>query len=206
VHCGWLEIGGVKMAKRAGKLYTVPELVEMGYAGRDLRLFLIKQHYRSPLPFGLDLLDEARTIRARLQNFVHFEMAERPDGPSDPRIGAGIEKARAAFRAALEDDLNVSEALAAIHGFVSSVNGLDPSAADAAAAVSFMRETDRVLGVLDPEPKKDSEDPEISARLAERERARQARDFTTADRIRDELLEQGIEILDTPRGPRWKRR
>jgi len=206
VHCGYLEIGGAKMAKRAGRIYTIPELLEQGYAGRDIRLFLLKQHYRAPLPFDLSLLDEARTIRARLDNFVRFEMAERPPGEPDPRVADAIEKARADARSALEDDLNTSEVLAAVHGLVHRVNALSPCAADAAAAVACLRDIDRVLGVLDPEPEAAEADPEIEALLAQREAARASRDFAEADRIRDALAERGVEVLDTPAGPRWRRR
>jgi cysteinyl-tRNA synthetase len=64
LHCGYLEIDGAKMAKRAGKLYLIPELVEMGYTGADIRMLLLKQHYRSPLPFKLEMLDESKAPRA----------------------------------------------------------------------------------------------------------------------------------------------
>ena len=206
VHCGWLEIGGAKMAKREGRAYTIPELVEMGYAGRDLRLFLIKKHYRAPLPFRLDLLDEARTIRSRLNNFVHHEMADRAEGSANLAVGEAIARARRDFRAALEDDINASEALAALQVFMTTANRLAPSRAEAAEVVAFMRETDQVLGVLDEASEVDSEDPEIAALLAEREKARRDRDFARADAIRDALHERGIEIFDTPEGPRWRRR
>ena len=189
-----------------GRAYTIPELVEMGYAGRDLRLFLIKKHYRAPLPFRLDLLDEARTIRSRLNNFVHHEMADRADGSANPAVGEAIARARRDFRAALEDDINASEALAALQVFMTTANRLAPSRAEAAEVVAFMRETDQVLGVLNEASEVDSEDPEIAALLADREKARRDRDFARADAIRDALHERGIEIFDTPEGPRWRRR
>jgi cysteinyl-tRNA synthetase len=206
VHCGWVEIGGRKMSKREGQLYTVPELAEMGYAGADVRLYLIRTHYRAPLPFDLALLDEARTIRSRINNFAHFELAERPEGAESPELAAIVERSRAAFRAALEDDLNTSAALACVHELMSATNRLGPSRADAARALGFLREADRVLGVLDEAPGAGDDDAEIEALVAEREAARRARDWPRADALRDELAGRGIDLVDTPRGPRWRRR
>jgi len=204
VHCGWLTIGGEKMAKREGKLYTIPELVEMGYDGADIRLYLLKQHYRAPLPFKLELLDEATQVRKRINNFVLFEMADRPDGPAADGLDAEIEQARAAFRAALEDDLNTSEMLAVIHGFMTTVNRMQPSRPDAVLAVALLREFDAVFGILDEAPAA-TLDEEIEKLIAERDAARKARDFAKADTIRDQLAAQGIELLDTAQGVRWKR-
>jgi cysteinyl-tRNA synthetase len=206
VHCGWVEIAGRKMSKRAGKLYTVPELLEMGYSGSDLRLFLLKRHYRAPLPFELDLLDEARKIRSRLDNFVQHEMADRPEAPPRPEVALAVERGRREFREALEDDLNTSAALAAVHELMTAVNRADPGREDAARAVDFMREIDGVLGVLTEAPDAQDADAEIDALVAERDAARATRDFARADSIRDELGARGIELLDTPRGTRWRKR
>jgi cysteinyl-tRNA synthetase len=194
VHCGWLTIGGEKMAKRAGKIHTVPELLEMGYAGADVRLYLLKQHYRAPLPFRVELLDEAKEIRKRFNNFVQ---QERPPAPPS---SAAADDARARFRAALEDDLNTSEALAVLHELMTTVNR---TGAGAGEAIAFLREADRVFAILD---EAEAPDAEIERRIAEREAARKARDFKRADAIRDELLRRGIELLDTPQGTRWRRK
>ena len=206
VHCGWVEIGGRKMSKREGKLYTIPELIEMGYAGPDVRLFLIKQHYRAPLPFDLALLDEAKRIRAKLNNFVHHEMRERPEAPDQPGLAEAVAVVRRDFRSALEDDLNTSAALAALHAFMTTVNRLAPGRADAERAVALMRELDAVFGILDEFPEAADADPEIDALVAERDAARRARDFGRADAIRDELDARGFELLDTPQGTRWRRK
>jgi cysteinyl-tRNA synthetase len=204
VHNGWLEIGGEKMSKRAGTLYTIPQLIEMGYSGPDLRMYLLKQHYRSPLPFELELLDEARRIRARLDNFVSHEMAERAPGPDDPAVARAIQKAREGFRAALEDDLNTSAALAHVHTFMTAMNRANPALADAERAVAFLREVDAIFDVLDT-GEAEPVDAEIDALVAERDTARAAKDWARADALRDELTARGIELLDTPQGTRWRR-
>ncbi|HVN39914.1 MAG TPA: cysteine--tRNA ligase [Myxococcota bacterium] len=206
VHCGRLELAGRKMSKREGALFTVPDLLAQSYSGRDVRLYLIKHHYRAPLPFDLALLDEAARTRERLENFVGFEMARRPEGPANPEIARLATHASRDFRAALEDDLNTSAALAALHEFMTSVNRIGPSREDAARAVAVLRDADRVLGVLDPAPVAGADDAEIAKLVAEREAARRARDFARADALRDALDARGIELLDTPDGTHWRRK
>jgi len=205
VHCGWLEIGGEKMSKSKGKLFTIPELLEMGYTGRDLRLFLIKQHYRAPLPFQLELLDEAKRVRARFENFLHHQLADRPEGEVRTGFKEAVDGARREFKAALEDDLNTSRALAAIHEFMSTVNRLEPSKEEAELAHGFMAEANRVLAVWDEAPRP-SLDADVEKLIADRETARKQKDFTKADAIRKQLDAKGIELLDTPQGTRWRRR
>jgi cysteinyl-tRNA synthetase len=177
----------------------------MGYAPADLRLFLLKQHYRAPLPFEIELLDEAKKIRSKLNNFVHYEMAQRPDDATRPEVEAAVKHARSSFRAALEDDLNTSAALATIHEFMTAMNRAAPGREDAERAIAFMRETDSVIGFLDEPPEQDAGNAEIDALVAERDAARSARDFARADEIRGMLNARGIELLDSPQGTRWRR-
>ena len=205
VHSGWLEIAGEKMSKRAGTLFTVPELMERGYTGADLRVYLLKQHYRSPLPFEFPLLDEARRIRQRIANFVEHELTERPEGPDQEEISQAIEEARNDFRAALEDDLNTSAALASIHAFMSRVNRAAPGRADAERAGALMRELDAIFDILG-EDEAGGDDGEIDALVAERDAARSEKDWDRADALRDELTQRGVELLDSPQGTRWRRR
>ena len=206
VHCGRLELAGRKMSKREGTLFTVPDLLAQGYSGRDVRLYLIKHHYRAPLPFDLALLDEAARTRERLENFVGFEMARRPEGPANPEIVRLAAGASRDFRAALEDDLNTSAALAALHEFMTAVNRIGPSREDAARAVAVLRDADQVLGVLEPAPAAGADDAEIAKLVAERDAARRARDFARADALRDALAARGIELLDTADGTHWRRK
>ncbi|MGQ0614208.1 MAG: cysteine--tRNA ligase [Planctomycetaceae bacterium] len=205
VHNAFLEIGGTKMAKRAGTLFLLPELVAMGYEGADIRAALLQPLYRSPIQFDLEALDAARAGRARLDNFVNHEMSARPAGPRKPEAGAAIAAARTGFRAALENDLNTPEAFAAVHEMVTALNRLGVNRSDADDAAAAMRDFDRVLAILDAPPAARAPDTEVEALLAEREAARKARDFARADALRDELAKRGVEILDTPQGTRWKR-
>jgi cysteinyl-tRNA synthetase len=207
IHCGRLEIGGEKMSKRAGTLFTIPELVGKGYTGADLRLVLLRTHYRSPLPFDLALLDDAAKTRAKLDHFVHYEMAERSEGADKPAMAEATLTARRDFAAALEDDLNTSAALAVVHTFMTAVNRAEPHRADAERAVAAMREFDRIFGVLSDAPARGADDAEIGALVAERDAARAAKDWARADRIRNELdAKYGVEVLDSATGTRWRRK
>jgi cysteinyl-tRNA synthetase len=184
----------------------VPELLEKGFTGADLRLYLLRSHYRAPLPFDLALLEEAAKTRAKLDHFVHYEMAERPEAPEKPEIAAAVARADRDFRAALEDDLNTSVALAVVHEFMTAVNRVAPGRADAERAVAQMRAFDRVFGVLSEAPLRGEDDSEIDALVAERDAARAAKDWARADALRDEIAERGVELLDSPQGTRWRRR
>ena len=191
------------MAKRAGKAYTIPEMEELGYTGRDIRFLVLKQHYRAPIPFTLDLMDEAKKARGVFNNFVSFEMADRPDGDDQPAIAGAIEETKTAFDSALRDDLNTAAAVAAMHAFMTTVNRLKPGRADAERVVSFMRELDHVFGFLD-DTSDGGIDAEVEELIRQRDAARAAKDWAESDRIRDELNARGIEIVDTPQGTRVK--
>ena len=205
VHCGWLEIGGRKMSKSKGRLYTVPELLEMGYTGKDLRMLMLKQHYRAPLPFDLELLDEAKKLRAKLNNFVNFEMTRRPEGDEQTEISQTIDKTRERIKTALQDDLNTSVVFASIYEFMTTTNRLQPTARDAKRVIDFMREIDEVFGVIDPAEAALDLDAEIQALIAERNQARVDKNYQRSDEIRDELLARGIVLVDTPQGTEWRK-
>ncbi len=205
VHCGWLEIGGRKMSKSKGKLYTVPEMLELGYTGRDLRMLMLKQHYRAPLPFDLELLDEAKKMRSKLNNFVTSELRRCADGDAHTEITDAVETTRSRFLAALQDDLNTSVAFAAILELMTTVNRLKPTTSDAELVLNFMSEIDGVFGILDPVEEAADLDADIDALIVERNQARKDRNFQRSDEIRDELQARGIELIDTAQGTEWKK-
>lgn len=205
VHCGRLEVGGQKMSKRAGTLFTVPDLIEQGFDGADLRLYLLRHHYRAPIPFDTELLADAKKTRAKLNNFVSFEMTSRPAQPANPDVAKSIASARTAFTDALQNDLNTSVALATIHEFMTTINRLDPGADDAEKVVALMYDFDAVFDVLDTSNPPDG-DAKIDALVAARDEARRTKDFTRADAVRDELAALGIELLDGTEGTRWRRK
>ncbi len=132
----------------------------------------------------------------------------REERPDDPTLPVLLDETKTAFEAALDDDLNVSPALAAVFDLVRALNrridARSLSTADAGRAAGFLRELDRVLAI-GPEPAGDALEPELAALLEARAAVREARDWAASDRFRDELAERGIVVEDTRDGQRWRR-
>ncbi len=207
LHCAHLRMDGAKMAKSTGNIARVAELLEGGVSPRALRLALISVHYRASLSHSDESLAAATAAIERLDASVVALSAYREDGPDDPSLPEVLSSARAAFGAALDDDLNASAALAAVFDLVRELNRRierrSLSGADAGRALDALRDLDRVLAILpDPEPGLDAD---LEALLAERAAARDARDWAASDRLRDELAARGIGVEDTRDGQRWRR-
>jgi cysteinyl-tRNA synthetase len=206
LHCAHLRLGGEKMAKSTGNIARVAELLEAGVSPRALRYALISVHYRAPLNWTDDSLPAAAAALGRLDALLNALSSYREDRDDDPTLPAALDAMRAGFEAGLDDDLNVSAALAALFDGARELNRrIDAramSTADAARATDAIRALDAVLGVTSPaEP---GLDPELQALLDERAAAREARDWAASDRLRDELLARGVAVEDTRDGQRWR--
>ncbi|MCE9614167.1 MAG: cysteine--tRNA ligase [Lentisphaerae bacterium] len=210
MHCGYLVVDGSKMSKSLGNFHTLRDLFERGYTGRDVRYVLLSAHYRQALNFTFAALDGARSALARVDEF-RGRLAETAGAA--PVTGAGAAPAwvrapLAAFRAAMNEDLNTPEALAALFALVADGNRAlsqgGVSAGEAAAALQALRDMDRVLGVLEaPEPVPDAEALRL---LDARTQARAARNWAEADRIRNALAASGWDVRDGPEGAKLKPR
>jgi cysteinyl-tRNA synthetase len=207
LHCAHLQMSGAKMAKSTGNIARVGEILEMGVDPRALRYALIAVHYRAPLNYTPDSLAAAAAAVDRLDSVLAALAAYREDRPDDPSLPETLAAARDAFDGAMDDDLNVSAALAAVFDLVRELNrridGRALSTADASAAIDWLRTTDTVLGVLPDEG--DDLEPELRTLLDDRVAARAARDWSASDRLRDELAARGIAVEDTRDGQRWRR-
>jgi cysteinyl-tRNA synthetase len=205
LHCAHLQMGGQKMAKRDGNIATPAEVYAAGFSARALRYALISAHYRAPLDFGDESLPAATAAVERLSTLLGALGAYRQDQPDDPTLPALLAGARAAFGAAMDDDLNIAPALGALFDLVRELNRrIDSrvlSSADAATAAAFMRDLDRVLAVAEPDPADLPAD--LAALLAARAGAREARDWATSDRLRDELAARAVLVEDSRDGQRW---
>jgi len=209
-HAKFLQVDGGKMAKSLGNVYTVDDAVERGFEPRVLRYALIRGHYRQPLNFTWEIMRESQAalekldeLNERLQRLA--QDAGAPDASAEAGAAA-LAAARAKFEAALEDDLNVPQAIAALFELRSAVLEGRIGPAAAADALAFLRRADGVLGVLRGEEVDAEFERRVEDLVACRERARQNRDWAESDRVRDELLALGVVLQDTPAGPVWRRR
>ena len=206
LHCQHLVVDNKKMSKSADNFYTLRELLKRGHDPLAIRYLLISSHYRKLLNFSFDSLEMAGQALNRIKNFV-FALKNVPNaGPENPEIKGLIKASQNAFRENLADDFNISGALGVLFDFIYQVN-LKMSAvtqADALLILKHMKKFDLVLGIL---PGQESADLEavIADKISRREKARSERNFALADAIRSELKNQGIVLLDTPSGVKWKK-
>jgi cysteinyl-tRNA synthetase len=195
------------MSKSLGNFFTLRDLLAQGHSPQAIRYLLLSVHYRKQLNFTMDGLRQAESSIRRLEDFRQ-RMTELADGSEPCSEFAGqIRSAKAGFVEAMDDDLNISAGLGVIFDFIRSTYQTHDqgriSRGDARAAVDFILTIEQVLGVMRQQP--DLLDEEIARRIEERQAARRRRDFAEADRIRDWLSSQGIQLEDTREGIRWKR-
>ncbi|MEP7009275.1 MAG: cysteine--tRNA ligase [Acidobacteriota bacterium] len=214
LHSEHLIVDGQKMSKSLGNQYRLDELIAKKLSVRAMRYLFLSVHYRQKLNFTFESLDAAAAALRRIDDMRH-RLDHAPEA-GEPRseIAAAAERLLTGFAAALADDLNASEALAALFGFVRETNvAIDAGAlgaGDPERVRAALASVDTVLGVLDADAWRDTSDDseaaEIDQMVAARDAARAGRDFATSDRLRDELAARGIVLEDTPHGTRWKRR
>jgi cysteinyl-tRNA synthetase len=200
MHTEFLDLGGAKMSKSSGDVLLVDSLVERGIDPLAFRYFTLQAHYRAQQAFTFEAVEAADTALRRL--IGHAVAARDAGGDPDP---AKADPYRRRFWEALADDLNTPRALAVVSE-AARAEDLAPAdrwavLADADRVLGFGLATAEAPGTADHS----GSDPAIDAKVAEREAARAAKDFATSDRIRDELAADGIEIVDTPSGPTWRR-
>jgi cysteinyl-tRNA synthetase len=205
-----LLVDATKMSKSLGNFFTVADILGRGYTGLELRYALVRVQYRQALNFTLKGLDEARAAIQRVQ-VCRQRLVRHRDGlevPGKADLAAEVAAAQAAFTAAMSEDLNVSEALAAVFEFVGACNRAQPSAAGAAAALQAFARFEDVLGCFGPEPAADATagaPAELQALLEQRNAARKAKDWALADRLRDQIAAAGWRIVDAAGGARLER-
>ncbi|HWZ33594.1 MAG TPA: cysteine--tRNA ligase [Bryobacteraceae bacterium] len=210
LHSEHLIVEGQKMSKSLGNFYTLRDLLQMGYAPEAVRYLLASVPYRKKLNFTFEGLKAAATSIDRLRNYkLRLDTAKFAEG-SNPKMAERTQAATKMFDDALDDDLNVAEALAAAFEYIRDTNtAMDAGeflAGDAKSALEFLARFDSVFDVINPSVAAGGlSDAEIDALVAERNAAKKARNFKRADEIRAELAAKGIILEDTKEGIRWKR-
>jgi cysteinyl-tRNA synthetase len=206
MHCTHLRMGADKMSKSLGNIARVADLVASGVSPRALRYALTSVHYRASLSYSEDSLSAAGAAVERIDAVLAALAAYREEREDDPGLSAALDAMRTGFEAGLDDDLNISAAMAAVFDGVRDLNrrldGRTLSTADGARATSVIRELDSVLGFAAPAGS--ALDPALVALLDERVASRAAKDWAASDRLRDELLARGIAVEDTRDGQRWR--
>ena len=213
IHGEHLNIDSQKMSKSLGNIYTLDEIVAMGYDPLALRYALLSVPHRTKLNFTEQSLEDAKSAIGRIESFFLrlddvAASAPRDAAHADDSADAMIGKFLADFQEAMDDDLNTAGALGALFTLIRDANvAIDAdriSAGDAEGLREALRKVDPVLDIY---PKRDrSLDEEIEQLIEARQAARKSRNFAESDRIRDELLARGIVLEDTPAGVRWRKK
>jgi cysteinyl-tRNA synthetase len=213
VHTEHLQVDEQKMSKSLGNAYNVRDITAKGFRASALRYLLLSIHYRKQLKFSWDNLHQADEALRRLTDFLaRLETITAPG--AHPEVQTRVTEARAAFKAALADDLNTAAGLAVLFDLVRPLNTAIDEGRFGQGDVPVVNEAfalfDRVLGVIglrqaeDAQPQENA--GEIEQLIEARKQARRDRDFAAADRIRDDLAARGILLEDTAGGTRWKRK
>ncbi|MEO7539299.1 MAG: cysteine--tRNA ligase [Pyrinomonadaceae bacterium] len=209
VHSEFLKIDDVTMSKSKGNFFTFRDLREQGYSALAIRYLLLSVPYRTQLNFTFEGLQGAESTVERLRNFRSTVADARVHEGTNAAITAAVNKSLSEFEAAMDDDLNTAAALAPIHNLVREVNTAaasgDLMSEDQTAILDAIEKFDSVLGIYS-KAADEILDADVEELMAERQRARDNRDFARSDEIRDELAAQGIILEDTKDGVRWKRK
>ena len=209
MHNGYINVDNVKMSKSLGNFKTVREIAQV-YGYEVIRYFLISSHYRSPINYSLDIIEQCKSALERLytcRDSLDFAIKNASkDIDDDEEILNLINSRKEQFIKALDDDLNTADGIAAIFDLVSDINtkiiNKEVSENVCKAAASMFDELCGVLGIVYNRKSNDI-DAEIQSLIDKRQQARANKDWATADAIRDELKAKGIILKDTPQGVTW---
>ena len=208
MHNGYINVDNVKMSKSLGNFKTVREIANV-YGYEVIRYFLISSHYRSPINYSLEIIEQCKSALERLytcRESLDFALKNAKDIPDDEELIKKLNSHREQFITAMDDDLNTADGVAAVFELVKDINTsildkeVSKNVCQTAAAV--FDELCDVLGIL-YNKKNNDVDSDIEALIEERQQARANKDWATADRIRDELKAKGIILKDTPQGVTW---
>lgn len=208
MHNGYINVDNVKMSKSLGNFKTVREIANV-YGYEVIRYFLISSHYRSPINYSLEIIEQCKSALERLytcRESLDFALKNANDIPDDTELIDKLNSHREQFIKAMDDDLNTADGVAAVFDLVKDINtsilDKDVSKNVCETAAKIFDELCDVLGLL-YNRKSNDVDADIEALIEKRQEARANKDWATADAIRDELKAKGIILKDTPQGVTW---
>lgn len=211
VHNGYITINNEKMSKSKNNFFTVRDILKE-FDSEVVRFFLLSAHYRNPINFSRELMQQAKNALDRLynakENLDHLLKNKEAETmkAGEQEVFDSLLKHKDKFIGAMDDDLNTADAIAAIFELVKEINtkiDVEASKELIEKALGLFEELAEVLGLVSRE--KENLDDEIERLIEERQKARKERNFALADKIRDDLKAQGIVLEDTPQGVKWKR-
>lgn len=209
MHNGYINVDNVKMSKSLGNFKTVREIANV-YGYEVIRYFLISSHYRSPINYSLDIIEQCQSALDRLytcRESLDFAIKNaQSDIADDEEILKSLNSRREQFITAMDDDLNTADGIAAVFDLVKDINTkiLDKPVSENVCkiAAKIFDELCDVLGILYNRKSNDL-DKEVEKLIAQRQEAKKNKDFATADKIRDDLKARGIILKDTRQGTTW---
>ena len=212
MHNAFLNIDNHKMSKSAGNFFTVRDAAGV-YGYEPIRFFMLSAHYRSPINYSRESLEQASAALTRMYSakerilFLVENGADGESSESEKNTLSALDALEEKFRAAMDDDLNTADAIAVLFEMIRAINSeLDgtPTRAFAKAAADKFFALTEVLGLVQSE-QEDDLSKEVEELIAARQAARKEKNFAEADRIRDLLRDMGIVLEDTPQGVKWKK-
>lgn len=206
MHNGFINVDNRKMSKSLGNFFTVRDVAEK-YGYEPIRYLMISSQYRGPINYSVDIIEQSKNALERLYNCrdnIDFALKNAKSGETKADF---CEKRKREFINAMEDDLNTADAIAAVFGLVRDINTAIADGASIQTLKQSANMFDELTGVLGLvyNRKTDTLDSEIEELISKRTAARKAKDFKTADEIRDKLKDMGIILEDTKDGVKWTR-
>lgn len=214
LHNGYINIDNRKMSKSLGNFFTVREIAEE-YGYLPIRFFILSSHYRSPINFSREILEQGKAALSRIRNCaedVAFFLANAPQEelrPGEEALVARFTGAREAMIAAMDDDFNTGGGIAAIFDLVRDLNaavhaGTAPSRAAIEAGQTVLAELTDLFGLTEAQTADQAIVSEIEAAIEARRKAKKEKNYAEADRIRTELASRGVVLEDTPQGTKYR--
>ncbi len=207
MHNGYINVDNVKMSKSLGNFFTVRDVAEK-YGYEPIRYLMISSHYRSPINYSVDIIEQCKASLERLytcRDNLDFALENAKDGELDEAFNAKADARREQFIKAMDDDMNTADAIAAVFELVRDINTVVANGASKATVECAIKAFDELTGVLGLvyNRNKASLDDEVESLIAQRAEARKNKDWAKADEIRDTIKAMGIILEDTPQGVKW---
>ncbi|MCX7748271.1 MAG: cysteine--tRNA ligase [Clostridia bacterium] len=214
LHNGFINVDGEKMSKSKGNFFTVRDIVQH-FDYEVIRFFMLSAHYRSPINFSDELLEQAKNGLDRIYNcldnleYLRKTSSEKERDSQGEALIQSLDGLKKRFIGAMDDDINTADAISVIFDMVREINSSITAASGTSQqtidySLNLLKELGGVLGILQKQ-KSDHLESEIEELISKRQQARKEKNWKLADEIRDQLKDKGILLEDTPQGVKWKK-